>query len=136
MLVPLTLLLLLLTACSNTVTIRSIPTGATVILDGTEVGETPYTAEMTSATVVGTRREVELRLPGFRPVHGRLDSTYDPRHLVWLVGIWFPFSQFIHLHPMQHRVLYDDYLVILQEDVDGSAEPDKRLLFGRWESAE
>jgi hypothetical protein len=49
--------------CASSTVIRSDPSGATVYIDGSKVGKTPYTHSDTK--VVGSHTRVELKMEGY-----------------------------------------------------------------------
>lgn len=124
-------LMYLACGCSTMVRVDSVPSGAELFIDGQSMGTTPWQGELSGATVIGSSRIFELRYPGFRTVRGTADWQHDPKHLFWLALAWFPPSQLIHLHPMQHRRLKNDYVIILEENPSGDTTADQRLVYGR-----
>jgi len=52
-----------LSACASTTVLRSEPSGATVYIDGSKVGKTPYTYSDTK--IVGASTQVRLKLEGY-----------------------------------------------------------------------
>lgn len=124
--------LLLGTGCAQRTVIESVPTGAEVRVAGQLVGVTPLTMRLPAASWWGRATPVELRLPGYRTVSGRLDWVYDPRHWYLLLGVIPPFtpSQLLHLHPPLHRRPLGRYLVILEEDL-GQGPDQRHILYGR-----
>jgi serine/threonine-protein kinase len=63
------------------VTLASSPKGASVLLDGAELGKTPYTVQFKSATVV------KLALPGYAAQTITLDKDSDPNRAIELVPL-------------------------------------------------
>ena len=120
---------LVLVGCGNQVRFESTPPGATVSLNGEEIGTTPFSIHLASARWYGGNHELRFELPGFRPVVGPPDWTYDPRHLWWLSGILIPITQVMHVHPRAHRRLRDVYHVVFDEDLGDGGE-DRRVLYG------
>jgi hypothetical protein len=64
-----------------TVTVASVPSGATVQLGGAELGKTPYQLQLKSNT------EIELSLPGHRTQNVTVDPDGDPNLVVNLVPL-------------------------------------------------
>lgn len=116
--------------CAREVVLESLPSGATVRINDEVIGTTPIKTELATSSWWGLNRTVTVSHPGFRTVQGELDWEWDPLHLLALGGLVFWPSQAVHLHPRLHRRPKASYLVVLDEDPDGSAGPETRRLYG------
>lgn len=86
-------LIFLLSSCVSTTTIKTVPPGADVYIDGFKVGTTPYKYE--DEKIVFSRTNLDIILEGYEPVYTYLvrDEELDLGPVVggfffWPVWLW------------------------------------------------
>jgi len=86
-------LIFLLSSCVSTTTIKSVPPGADVYIDGYKVGQTPYQYE--DEKIVFSRTNLDIILEGYEPVYTYLvrDEEIDMGPVIggfffWPVWLW------------------------------------------------
>jgi hypothetical protein len=79
------------TGCASSTVLQSQPPGATVKINGAQVGTTPYT--LTDTKVVGTTTMIDLEAPGYQPLRTQIqrNEELDPLALVGGIFLLVPF---------------------------------------------
>jgi hypothetical protein len=91
--------ILLLPSCISSTLIDSIPSGATVYLNGRRVGITPYI--MTDAKILGSTTSVVLEKEGFEKAHTYIcrDERLDPFAILGGFIFYVPFLWSLKYEP-------------------------------------
>lgn len=102
--------------CASTTVIRSEPSGATVYIDGSKMGKTPYTYSDTK-TVSSTTR-IRLKLEGYEDFETLLVRNEEFQAGPCIGGVFFlvPFLWVMGYHPEHNYELtaVDDYSSLQQ----------------------
>lgn len=75
--------------CKSSITINSVPQGATLYIDGQRVGQTPYV--QTDAAIVGSSKSVKLEMAGFQTLDGAFEKDGDANIGAIIAGVFFLF---------------------------------------------
>jgi len=117
-------LVFLLSSCVSTTTIKSVPPGADVYVDGYKVGTTPYKYE--DEKIAFSRTNLDIILEGYEPVYSYLvrDEEIDLGPLIggfffWPVWLW----------AMKYQPTHTFELVPLSDSPDSPAMKDKEIQF-------
>lgn len=108
-----------LASCTSSTRITSEPPGATVIIDGQTVGETPYVHE--DSKISFSRTTVTLQKNGFEDLHTviRKDEDIDPGAIVGGIFFQWPFIWTFGYLPDHHYVMspanYSDVEVVIPD---------------------
>ncbi len=80
----------LMSGCASVTTIRSVPEGAKVYVDGAYMGKTPY--EYSDTAVSGSSKEVKLEKSGFKTSYHtmRRNEELNVAALVTGIFVWIP----------------------------------------------
>lgn len=91
---------ILFAGCTSTTLIRSNPSKAKVYIDGSYVGETPYTYSDTK--IVGGSFTLSLEKDGYKPLMTTVtrDEQVDVGAVVGGVFFWFPFLWTMEYKPL------------------------------------
>jgi hypothetical protein len=83
--------LMLISSCSSTTRIQSIPNGAKIYVDGVPVGRTPFI--YTDTKISGSKTSVRLEAEGYEPLDTYFyrDEQVDAGAIVGGIFLWVPF---------------------------------------------
>jgi hypothetical protein len=98
-------LIVLITGCSSTTLIQSIPEGAKLYLDGEPVGTTPYSLRDTKIT--GSSTIVKLTMEGYEPLISTLTKDEEINTGAVVGGVFFliPFLWTMQYKPVHNYEL-------------------------------
>ena len=96
------------TGCASTTVIQSQPPGASVLIDGVQVGITPYT--MSDTKIVGSTTMVRLEYPGYQPLDViTRNEEFDVLALIGGVFVLVPFLWMMKYQGMHQFELQPAY---------------------------
>ena len=103
--------------CASTTVIRSEPAGATVYIDGSKVGKTPYPHSDTKT--VGSTTRIKLKMEGYEDYEALLVRNEEFQVGPCIGGVFFlvPFLWVMGYHPEHNYELTavaDDYSSVQQ----------------------
>jgi hypothetical protein len=109
---------ILLASCASTTMIQSKPSGATVYLNGENVGTTPY--RHTDTRILGSTTTVKLEKDGYNPLNTSFarDEEVDAGAIVGGFILFFPF-----LWTMKYKPIHEYELVPLSGNEQPAAQP-------------
>lgn len=101
---------ILFSSCASSTMIQSIPSGASVYIDGEPAGTTPY--RYTDKKIVGSETRIELVMDGYEPYQAFISRSEEPDVGAIIGGLFFfvPFlwtmgykpTHTYELFPMNH----------------------------------
>ena len=95
----------ILSSCSSTTMIQSIPSGAKIYVDGQPMGRTPYAH--TDTKIVGTITTVDLEKEGYAPLYTSFARTeqVDVGAIIGGLFVWIPFLWIMKYNPIHNYEL-------------------------------
>ncbi len=96
---------ILFSSCASTTMIQSVPSGATVYINGENVGVTPYSH--TDTKIVGTASQITLKKEGYKDLNTVMvrNEEVDAGAVVGGIFVWIPFLWVMKYKPFHNYEL-------------------------------